>query len=196
VRGWCDSGLHTNPTGGLCAGRALLQTPLMFAVMAGHRRCVDVLIDKERRAIALGERKINDGRRMIELARQHPEYDGAQIKEGERLLSKGRELIVGARASLDFTDSYGATALHWAIDYGRPDLAELLLACGADRCKRAGRIPQLSWTCAQLASARAHLQAVRPILSLLLKYGVYPYQPLLAVDQSGWWRACEKGFQR
>ena len=195
VRAWCDSGLQTSPTGGLRDGQALLQTPLMFAVMAGHRRCADVLIDKERRAIALGEMRIIEGQRLIEQARQQAEYDVAQIKAGQRLMVQGSDLIAGARASLDFADSCGATALHWAIDYGRPDLAELLLACGADRGKRAGLVAQFSWTCSQLAAARAHLQSTRPILSLLLEYGVHPDQPLFAVDQSGWRRACNNGFQ-
>lgn len=196
VRGWCDAGLQTNPTGGLREGRALLRTPLMFAVMAGHRRCVDVLIDKERRAIALGKAQIVEGRRLVEEGRLQSEGALQQIAAGERLVAQGRGLLASACASVDFTDSCGATALHWAIDYGRSDLAELLLACGADRGKRAGRITEFSWTPMQLAAARAHLQSVRPILSLLLKYGVYPDQPLRAVDQSGWQRACNEGFQR
>lgn len=189
VRSWCAAGLQTCPTGGLHEGRALLQTPLMFAVMAGHRRCVEVLIDKERRAIALGEARIVCGQRMVAKGRLHSVGAGPHPAAGERLIAQGRELVAGARATLDFADSWGATALHWAIDYARPDLAELLLACGADRGKRAGRSPDCSWTSTQLAAARAQLKTTRPILALLLKHGVDPDQPLRAVNQLGCWFA-------
>ena len=181
VRSWCDAGLQTRPTGGLREGRALLQTPLMFAVMAGHRRCVEALVSSERRAIALGERMLIDGQRLVEQGRQQVGSAAArQIEEGERLMAQGRTLVACAHVSVNFADRDGATALHWAIDYGRTDLAELLEECGADRTRRAGRGAEFSWTCAQLAAARLRLQTTRPILSLLLEHRISPEHLLSA----------------
>ncbi len=196
VRGWCDAGLHTNPTGGLRDGRALLQTPLMYAVMAGHRRCVEVLIDRERHAIAFGEAQRCVGLKPMESRLQQADSATRVTADGERLFSQGCDQVASVHAHLDFSDTYGATALHWAIDYGRADLAELLLEWGADRSKHAGRVPGFSWTCMQLAAARTKLQAARPILPLLLHYGVHPNEPSTAVDQMEWQRQCDKGFQR
>ena len=152
VLGWRKLGLDLNPTGGLHEGQALLQTPLMFGVMAGCRASVDLLLEK---------------------------------KQGE---------FGSSPASLDLVDRYGATALHWAIDYDRLELADLLRTSGADACIRAGRDRQFCWTPAQLMSARRILQPSCPILRLLLKYRVDPEQPRRALDQSGWNSIQRRGF--
>ena len=132
VQGWRKIGLDLNPTGGMHGGQALLQTPLMLAVMAGRRETVEVLIE--------------------------------------------RDTVHGAAsaASLDRTDVDGATALHWAVDYDRPELAELLCMHGADAHLRAGRDDRLCLTPAQLSAARQVLQPGRPILRWLLTLRALP----------------------
>ena len=195
LRGWCSTGLQTSPTGGVRDGEALWQTPLMFAVMAGHRDSVDLLIDKERRLIERGEACIVEGYRQMDEGQYRADNAAEAIAAAERLLAQGRDLISHARAALHFSDRYGATALHWAIDYDRPAIAGMLLHCGVDRGVRAGSTQVFSWTSMQLAAARKRLRPGRPILPLLLKYGVHPDQPLQAMDQRGWRRECEK-FQR
>ena len=152
LRGWRALGLDTNPTGGLHDGQASLQTPLMFAVMAGCRGSVDILIEK-----SIGQ-------------------------------------FATSPASLNFVDRYGATALHWAVDYDRLDLVDLLRDRGADPSIRAGRDTPFCWTPEQLIAARRILRPGCPILRLLLKCRVYPEQPLRALDQSGWNEIRRSGF--
>ena len=195
LRGWCSTGLHTRPTGGVRDGEALWQTPLMFAVMAGHQDSVDLLIDRERRLIERGQAGMMAGVRQMEEGQYRGDNAAEAIAAAERLMAHGRDLTSHARAVLNFSDRYGATALHWAIDYDRPVIAGMLLACGADRGVRAGSTQVFSWTCTQLAAARKRLRPGRPILPLLLKYGVNPDQPLQARDQTRWQRECER-FQR
>ena len=152
VRGWRRLGLDLNPTGGLREGQALLQTPLMFGVMAGCRASVELMLEDK------------------------------------------QEEFSSLPACLDLVDRYGATALHWATDYDRPELADLLRIRGANAGIRAGRDGRFCWTPDQLSSARRILQPSCPILRLLLKYRVDPEQPLRALDQSGWNKIRRSGF--
>ena len=154
LRGWRKVGLDLNPTGGLREGQALLQTPLMFAVMAGCRGSIELLIEKK------------------------------------------CDQFAASSASIDLVDRYGATALHWAVDYDRLELADLLRGSGADPSIHAGRDGLFCWTPEQLMSARRMLRPGCPILRLLLKYRVYPEQPLRALGQSGWNKVRRIGFCR
>ena len=142
VRGWRKIGLDLNPTGGVHGRQALMQTPLMLAVMVGSRDTVEVLIAKD------------------------------------------NEHRTASRASLDRTDFYGATALHWAVDYDRPELAALLRAHGADPCVRAGRTDGLCLTPAQLSAARQVLRPGGPILRSLLKSRAVPEPPSRAFGET------------